>query len=242
MSETSRNLIKIITELSSIDKALTTVERERKQIERELEEKKNVVKRAKELRESKKKQTEERKTRSNREERAIRDENDKLIARRKALSTLNNYKLQQAAEREIEGVAHQLSVREEGLLKLLDESDASEKELASAIERYEQAVSSYEAFSKEAAEILTTLEERFSRHSVERERILPQLEPQELTVYQRIKDRWPDQPVAPVRNNICSGCFMQMGPQILVQISRGSALVKCPGCSRIVYLEESQGE
>jgi predicted nucleic acid-binding Zn-ribbon protein len=59
---------------------------------------------------------------------------------------------------------------------------------------------------------------------------------QVLTVYNRTVSRFPTDPIVDVVNrDSCAGCFMKVGPQVAVQISRGD-VVKCPGCGRILKL------
>jgi hypothetical protein len=60
-----------------------------------------------------------------------------------------------------------------------------------------------------------------------------------LAQYERIKAKFPMGAVAKVSQSTCSGCFMQVGPQVLVLLARGNALVRCPGCGRILFQDET---
>ncbi len=44
--------------------------------------------------------------------------------------------------------------------------------------------------------------------------------------------------VVEVINEVCMGCFMNIPPQLFIEVQRATALVSCPQCSRIVYFKE----
>jgi predicted nucleic acid-binding Zn-ribbon protein len=59
-----------------------------------------------------------------------------------------------------------------------------------------------------------------------------------LTAYNRVRDRYPSDPVVPLVNrDSCGGCYVKVGPQVVVQLSRGD-VVKCQGCGRFFRLPE----
>lgn len=45
--------------------------------------------------------------------------------------------------------------------------------------------------------------------------------------------------VVPVRNEVCMGCFMNIPPQLYIEVQRGDVLISCPQCSRILYYTNS---
>ncbi len=44
--------------------------------------------------------------------------------------------------------------------------------------------------------------------------------------------------VVEVINEVCMGCFMNIPPQLFIEVQRATALVSCPQCSRIIYFKE----
>jgi len=38
-----------------------------------------------------------------------------------------------------------------------------------------------------------------------------------------------------VKNEICMGCFMNIPPQLYIEVQRENSLILCPQCSRILY-------
>ena len=44
--------------------------------------------------------------------------------------------------------------------------------------------------------------------------------------------------IARAEDNICLGCDMNIPPQLSLEIRKGTELVQCPQCYRILYNEE----
>jgi predicted nucleic acid-binding Zn-ribbon protein len=93
------------------------------------------------------------------------------------------------------------------------------------------------AFEREVTETLQGIESNLQQYGAERTKLVDIMgQGAVLTTYNRIKDRFPSNPVVDVANrDSCAGCYMKLGPQVVVQISRGD-VVRCPGCSRFLKL------
>jgi uncharacterized protein len=46
--------------------------------------------------------------------------------------------------------------------------------------------------------------------------------------------------VVRVKNEVCNGCFMNIPPQLYIEVQKFNALVLCPKCSRILYYKETE--
>jgi predicted nucleic acid-binding Zn-ribbon protein len=44
--------------------------------------------------------------------------------------------------------------------------------------------------------------------------------------------------VAQGKNEVCMGCFMNIPPQLFIEVQRGDKLIKCPQCSRFLFFSE----
>lgn len=59
-----------------------------------------------------------------------------------------------------------------------------------------------------------------------------------LKAYENISSRRGGVGIAPVRSEICQGCFTHIPPQVYIQLKKGMAeLETCPHCHRILYVE-----
>ncbi|WKZ57104.1 MAG: C4-type zinc ribbon domain-containing protein [Bdellovibrionota bacterium] len=229
-------LDKLIT-LSKLDSSIALALAEQKKLQSESERKSATVKQQETELAQRSKAIEERKLKTRREESSIKEEQDKLVARRKALATLNNYKLQQAGEREIEHNAKQLHAREDTLLKQIEELEKIQSSFEAATAQLSAARDELTKFQRESAESIAALEEKLLRHRGEREGLASQIEKTQLSLYNRIKSRYPSDAVVEVKQGSCSGCFVQVGSQTVVQILKGEAIARCPGCGRILFMK-----
>lgn len=230
-------VLPVIIQLSKLDVQIATLSAQKKKLETELANRKQVIAGHEAKRAARDKVLGEKKTLCAKEEKSVKVERDRINERRAALNTLNNYKLQQAAEREIDFVAKQIGQREDLLLGLMREIETLEKEVADIDGVIKGLGEEYAALDKEASETIHSLDEQLGGLNKERTENAAVLAGQPiLLAYNRIRDRFPSNPVVEVLNrDSCSGCFMKLGPQVVVQVSRQD-VVKCPGCGRILRL------
>jgi predicted nucleic acid-binding Zn-ribbon protein len=227
----------IIIQLSKLDVQIATLSAQKKKLESDLEGRKQVIAAHETKKASREKVLADKKTLCAKEEKSVKAERDKINERRAALNTLNNYKLQQAAEREIDYTAKQIGQREDLLLGLMREIETLEKEVADMAGVLTGLNDEYAALHKESSETIKGLEEQLAGLNKERTEQAAHLAGQSVLIaYNRIRDRFPSNPVVEVANrDSCAGCFMKLGPQVIVQVSRQD-VVKCPGCGRILRL------
>ena len=56
-----------------------------------------------------------------------------------------------------------------------------------------------------------------------------------LSRYNTIKAARKDQPLAEIKEGICSGCRLQLPPQLISEVKRSEDLHTCPYCRRMLY-------
>jgi predicted nucleic acid-binding Zn-ribbon protein len=237
------SVLETLIHLSKVDHSLARIFADKTKLEQILTAKETELKKLLLDKDAKAKTAAQKKSNYLAEEKSIKEEQAKLVERRRALDTLGNYKLQQAALREIEYATRQLSARDDGLLKLIEESDAANDVLRKAETTYEEAAAALATLRKDTEENLALLESRRSERIAERAGIIPKVLPANLQVYDRTKTKYPgDAMVAVAANSSCGGCFIQVAAQLMVHIHQGDSLVKCRGCGRILYLDPKKVE
>lgn len=227
----------VLIQLASVDGLIFGLETQKKRLGDEYTQRRQAVDAQRSKHAVRSKMLDERRTLCTREEKAVKAERDKVNERRRALGTLNNYKVQQAAEREIEFVAKQIGKREDMVLALMREVEVLEKEVTELTTALTGAADELAAAEKEVLETVNQIEARLSEYRTQRSALAQELaNTPALSLYNRVQGRYPNDPVVKVgENGSCQGCHMRVGPQIVVQISRGD-VVKCPGCGRILSL------
>ena len=238
MSDTqSAPPLPIIIEISKIDVQIAGLLAQQKSIETERVIRKQALDVQTLKRNARVKILEEKRAINLREEKSVKIERERINERRRALNTLNNYKLQQAAEREIEFVAKQIGQREDLLLGLMREVEILERDIAEIDGVVKGLQEEGAAFEREAELTLQTVGTSLGECNEERAQQVTLIgNNSALIIYNRVRDRFPMNPVvALINRDTCSGCHMKVGPQVIVQISRGD-VVKCPGCGRLLKL------
>jgi uncharacterized protein len=75
---------------------------------------------------------------------------------------------------------------------------------------------------------LADLEKRYRERATQVEKGL-------LERYTKLKNARKDQALAAIREGICSGCRLQIPPQLIAEVKRSQDLHTCPYCHRMLY-------
>lgn len=239
MNSAPQGLLSKLLELTKIDGSLAQILAQRKSIEKELQLKSEQLRKIEVEVAAFVKAAGNKRDLCKQEEKNLAEERHRVTERRKALKGLGTYKLQQAAEREIDQTARELSSREDSLLKMISDAENIEKELNLKRQKLTALQQEFQVFQKDAEATLANGEVRAKDLQIARADLVPQFEPSAIAVYNKVRDKHPGQALAEAKNMSCGGCFMQIGPQIIVQIQRGQTLQRCPGCGRILYVTDS---
>jgi predicted nucleic acid-binding Zn-ribbon protein len=236
-TQTPPPVLPLIIEISKLDVQIAGLQAQLKGIENERSARTQTIAALELKHTARLKLATDKKSLSSREEKGIKLERERINDRRRALGTLNNYKLQQAAEKEIDYVSKQVGQREELLLGLLREIDALDKDIQEVGSSMKGLKDELTAFEQSASETVQGIQGRLQELQAERMQQAQAVgNNQILTFYARAAAKFPSNPVVDVVNREnCAGCHMKLGPQVIVQISRGD-VVKCIGCGRILKL------
>jgi predicted nucleic acid-binding Zn-ribbon protein len=153
------------------------------------------------------------------------------------LTQAKNSKEYVAAQREIDQTRESLTTREAEIAKLVEAVKSKEKSLS---ERDADVQGLRDSIAKdlEAARArMAELEGKIAAIKSERDKIAAGVRADYLKRYGAIRMRR-GLAVVSVRNGTCTGCNMNLPPQLFNTLQRGTSLETCPYCHRIVYWEE----
>lgn len=172
------------------------------------------------------------------EEAKLRDEQRKIVERRKQLTALGGSKSARILEREVDVAGRAILQLESRVVSMLEDAEKIEKkrqELQSTLETKsgEQAATSADYEAKLAA-----LREELQAKKTQRDENLVGLPPQAKQSYSRISTRYPGSAVARAESGSCQACFRALPAQIFNTVLSGKELVQCPGCNRILVSGE----
>ncbi|MFQ3621171.1 MAG: C4-type zinc ribbon domain-containing protein [Spirochaetales bacterium] len=126
----------------------------------------------------------------------------------------------QREEKVLEEMQHTLE-REESLIKEQEEELRQEQDkIRAEIEQRQEQLRQLEGQEKE---------------------IIPGLDPEMLFKFERIIRSKSGLGIVPLKRGVCSGCHMILPMQFVNEVRKGSSILFCPYCSRILFFEE-EGE
>jgi len=171
-------------------------------------------------------------------EKALEDAQEKIKKMRARTSDIKNNKEYQAHLKEIESSEKEIATVEEHILQSMTEIDATQKEQQEFGENVKREEEKILGFKKELEADVLRLEQELSRMKEERAVMVAQIDADTYNMYLKLLRNGKGVAVARAEDNICLGCDMNIPPQLTLEIRKGSELVQCPQCYRILYCEE----
>ena len=154
------------------------------------------------------------------------------------LFEIKTYKEYEALQKEIGETKRVNSELEEQILKDMEEVEnleafvnEKELELSQKQQDYEKVISDYTPKIDE-------LKGAYEVKHEEKQKVASLLSREVLSMYERIRRR-NGVALAPARNEVCTGCNMNIPPQLFNEVLTLSRMIQCPNCHRILYCEES---
>jgi uncharacterized protein len=163
---------------------------------------------------------------------------DRLKKSKLRLSKVTNTKEYAAIELEIENSKRQLTQLDEELAQLKEAIEASREAIAGKQARIDGLTEQVALEEQEAESHVRDLEQRLVSLKKNREQLQNEVTKSLSRRYDFIRSRRNGMAVVAARNGCCQGCFMQLPPQLYIEVQRSQALKVCPSCQRILYWEE----
>lgn len=174
------------------------------------------------------------------EEHRLKDEELKIIERRKQLAALGGAKSAKLMERELDIATRVLQTMEQSISQSAQEVTKLEEELTTIKLQADELGSQYDTVATETESALGDLEKNISKLDSSREKHLNKLELRLKNLYRRVSTRYQGEAIAICRDGACRSCFRSLPAQLYNQVLAGNMLLQCPGCSRILVHEENK--
>lgn len=154
------------------------------------------------------------------------------------LFSLKTNKDYQTMLEQIAGVKADNSVREETILKIMDEQDVIKEEITREKARLGEEEKKFLEQKKKVEERIKELEAAIDDLTAKGKQIIPSIDKRIYAVYERILKALHGLALAKVKDYTCQGCFISVTSQVVNEIKMLDKLVTCESCARILYLEE----
>jgi predicted nucleic acid-binding Zn-ribbon protein len=138
-------------------------------------------------------------------------------------------------EQELEYLARRQSVLEEDALAVMAEVEEREDRQQAAEELLACTQETHDASQLELRQKAEELRDRLSSLSVERDGIRETISSKHLAVYDGLRVQKRGQAVALLENGVCQGCRVALPTSLVQRVRRGTELVHCGSCQRILY-------
>ncbi len=143
----------------------------------------------------------------------------------------------QALLNEIETLKGANSREEEEILELLDEMDELKMSLSKREKEIGTTLVKIGEEKKVLQEKIARDQEVLKRQMERREAVTKQLPPTLYKLYNTLKEKRKGVGVVSVKQETCQGCFVNVPPQMFIEVQKNNTLIRCPNCNRILYWE-----
>ncbi len=141
-----------------------------------------------------------------------------------------------AYQHEIRTLKREISSAEEDGLQCLERVEELTKQTGVLQTELDAERKLFDEFAKNVDAETKEATRRRDELSTERaRRMSSEIPPEALTTYNRLLSARSGVAMAELQGRICQGCFMEMPQNLCVRVARGTELVQCPSCDRILY-------
>jgi len=80
-------------------------------------------------------------------------------------------------------------------------------------------------------------EKAWNEQMERREVLSKQIESKLFKLYNTLKEKRQGVGVVSAKSETCQGCFVNVPPQMFIEVQKNNTLIRCPNCNRILYWE-----
>lgn len=150
-----------------------------------------------------------------------------------------------ANQREIEKVKKDNDALEADILESMQTIEGLSENIGKLEAELKELTVSLETVAAEVGRITSKLQAELDEKLGARKKLLIGIEAGVLALYERIQSHFPGTAVSRAMNEMCTGCYMFIPPQLYNEVQRDDKIITCPACHRILFFqteEEAQAE
>lgn len=230
-----REQLKLLWELQKIDLELKGIKEEKDRYPKEIKKLDEKQKIEKERIQKEREKIESLEKTRRQEEGHLNTEQEKIKRAEGRMSEVKTNKEYQALLSEIDTIKEANSRIEEEILQVMDEIDELKKDFSKREKEMGSTLEKIEGERKKLQEKTAQGEKAWSERVERRELLSKQIESKLVKLYNTLKEKRQGVGVVSVKNETCQGCFLNVPPQVFIEVQKNNALVRCPHCNRILY-------
>ena len=175
-------------------------------------------------------------------ERDIEEEREKVERAKAKLMAIKTNKEYYAMLKEIDATRRSTGTREDELLALLSRYEEAEKRLAESKAEAEEVGGRYRERMVDIEARMAARDTEIEAFRTKRTAIAAQVDAGLARRFEMIFDRRDGVAIVPARNQSCTGCHMNISPQLFNLLQRDDRIHSCPNCNRFLYHEGTDPE
>jgi predicted nucleic acid-binding Zn-ribbon protein len=142
-----------------------------------------------------------------------------------------------ACQNEVRRLRRQIEEEEREQYQHMETIERTKLEIEKFSERLEAEQATFEEFSRAVDEEMAEARARKEDLEAKRKgRLSDDLDPQVLELYERLLVARDGEALAMLDGGVCQCCYMQVPPNLTIQLARGDRVIQCSSCDRIMYL------
>jgi predicted nucleic acid-binding Zn-ribbon protein len=232
-----RDQLELLWELQKIDLLLKTLKEERDRYPKEMKklDENQVIEKERIQKEREKIESLEKERR--RKEGNLNVEQEKIKRAEGRMFEVKTNKEYQALLSEIEVIKEVNSREEEEILQVMDEIDELKKDLSRREKEMAITMEKIEAEKRKIQEGMARGDAVWKKQLERREVLSKQIESKLFKLYNTLKEKRQGIGVVSAKQETCQGCFVNVPPQMFIEVQKNNSLIRCPNCNRILYWE-----
>ncbi len=151
------------------------------------------------------------------------------------LKTLTSHKAYAALQREVDDNKKRRDLLESNYLQTLEEKENLALQLKEHAQQLKQLGKQIKAEQKKIDKKSEADRVRLQEYQDQCLSIGENLKPQLFRQFNEISETSGGIAVVEVKDQLCRGCFMNIPPQLYIEVRRCKSLILCPQCNRILY-------
>ena len=164
---------------------------------------------------------------------------DSIKKAEEKLFEIKTHKEYEALQKEIAETKRNNSEIEDQILTKLEEIENLQKQISTEEETFSTKESDYKEKISEYELLIEDLKTKQQPKMSEKEKILEKINSDVLPIYEQVIKR-NGRALALVEKEICTGCNMNIPPQLYNQVLTQNKIYQCPNCKKILYTSSSE--
>ncbi len=168
-------------------------------------------------------------------EQLLEETNEKIRKMKARVADLKTNKEYQAHLKEVEAFEKEINGIEDEILVIMEELDASMKQQKSKEGDVSREDEKLNGFKRELDKEAERYENELSVLKEERARLSGSISSDIYDKYMMLMKTGNGVAVTQAKNELCTGCNMNIPPQLYVEIRKNEEIIQCPQCLRILF-------